>query len=194
MSYIKGAGKLLREYREKKGISRKILAKKLNINPHTVYSWEQGLSRIDTFRLIQLAKEFDIPADAVNDLAGKKIMKSPDPPLSLDTGIRVGDSSAEDFVNMLNAARGETNLITEPIKAEKNDILQEENDYMKDFKLIKANEVFECLRRHERVLVLNVFITAKSELGWKTFEMLTSSVEKVLEMIENPNVIFIVKK
>jgi len=190
MAYIKGAGTILQDYREKRGISRTELAKKLNIHPNTAYNWEQGKSRIDLMHLMQIAKELDIPAEVINNLTRTEAMKE-DTEASLETGIRVGDSSADDFVNMLNKARQENMKMTE---IEKNDISRKERNYMKDFKLIKADEVFEHLYRHEHVLALTVYITPKDEFGWKTFEMRTSSVEKVLETIEDPNAIFIVKK
>ena len=71
MCECKIAEKLV-QFRLAKGVTQDELAQNLSISNKTVSKWENGASMPDLPMLVELAKYFDVPADALLDLSNDK--------------------------------------------------------------------------------------------------------------------------
>lgn len=61
----------LAAYREREGVTRKVLADRLGVSAVTLWRWESGERRIDVKKLPKVSKTTGIPAaDLRPDLAG----------------------------------------------------------------------------------------------------------------------------
>ena len=66
-------GRVIQEYREKKGLSQEKLAEKINVTRQTISNWELGETAPNPEQLILLSKQFDI---SIDELVGNDAMSS----------------------------------------------------------------------------------------------------------------------
>ena len=69
-------GDKIKELRIKSGLNQTQFGKRIFVTPGAVSQWEKGLTRPDTERLLQIAKEFGVPLDYFNDTTDIIIDKS----------------------------------------------------------------------------------------------------------------------
>ena len=69
-------GDKIRQLRIKNGLSQTQFGKRIFVTPGAVSQWEKGITRPDTERLLQMAKEYGVPLDYFSDATNIVIDKN----------------------------------------------------------------------------------------------------------------------
>ena len=65
----------IKELRKKKGLTQEELANKLNVSRQAIAKWESGESIPDVYKILQIAKFFEVPFSQVEEMFIKQADK-----------------------------------------------------------------------------------------------------------------------